>query len=92
MGRCPWYELTKDNDLPDFIASEDFNLFGFLEDARYPTNNHIALKAGDIVICDLDMLYVKGDPDYEVGILDDIIANYLLAQKMKPLKEDGLEY
>lgn len=85
-------ELTKDNDLPDFIASEDFNLFGFLEDARYPTNNHIALKAGDIVICDLDMLYVKGDPDYEVGILDDIIANYLLAQKMKPLKEDGLEY
>lgn len=68
--------LTKDNEVPDFIQSSDFNIFGFLEDERYPTNNHVALKKGDIVICDLDMLYVKGDPDYQEGYLDDIIEDY----------------
>lgn len=83
--------LTKDNDLPDFIASKDFNLFGFLEDERFPTNNHKALKAGDIVICDLYMLYAKGDPEYKVGMLDDVIKRYLHSQKVKKA-QDGVEH
>ena len=73
--------LLKDNDIPDFIKSDDFNIFGFLEDSNYPTDKHTSLKAGDIVVCDLDMLYVKGDPSYEKGILDDIIEDYVIFQK-----------
>lgn len=73
--------LEKDNLLPDYIASNDFNVFGFLEHSRYPTNNHKALKKGDIVVCDLDMLYVKGDPNYQIGILDDIIFDYIEEQE-----------
>ena len=73
-------ELLEDNVLPDYIREEskDFNLFGFLKDSRFPTNEHKVLKKGDIVICDLDMLYAKDDPDYEDGLLDDVIMNYLL--------------
>lgn len=81
--------LLKDNDLPDFIASKEFNVFGFLEDSRYPTDNHKPLKAGDIVVCDLDMLYVKGDPDYQLGDVDDIIDAYLMSQRIMGL---GSEY
>lgn len=88
--------LTSDNVLPDFIASEEFNVFGFLEDERYPTNNHKALKAGDIVICDLDLLFAIDDPDYRLGYVDDVIASYLLQNNDKKdfvenFSEDGRE-
>ncbi len=78
-------ELLEDNVLPDYIReeSEDFNLFGFLKDQRFPTNEHKVLKKGDIVICDLDMLYAKDDPDYEDGLLDDVIEMYLLSKTKK---------
>lgn len=89
--------LTKDNDLPDFIKSKEFNLFGFLEDSRFPTNNHQALKKGDIVICDLDMLYTMEDPSYQEGLLDDIIDSYLsskrrLAKRNSKPDEEGFEH
>lgn len=88
--------LTKDNDLPDFIKSKEFNLFGFLEDSRFPTNNHKALKKGDIVICDLDMLYTMDDPSYKKGLLDDVIENYLRSKnqvpKSAPKPEEGFEH
>jgi len=77
--------LKKDNDLPKFIKSKEFNMFGFLEDSKFPTNNHIALKAGDIVVCDLDMLYAKGDPDCHFGDLDDIVEDYIDEQKIRRL-------
>lgn len=73
-------ELLSDNVLPDFIKSEDFNLFGFLEHPDYPTNNHRVLKKGEIVICDLDMLYVKGDPELKMGFQDEIITKYLISK------------
>lgn len=76
--------LKKDNDLPEFIKSKEFNLFGFLQDDRFPTNNHIALKTGDIVVCDLDMLYTKEDPDCHFGDLDDVIEDYLMERITKP--------
>lgn len=75
--------LKKDNELPDFIASKEFNVFGFLEDARFPTTEHKALKKGDIVICDLDMLYAKGDPNYEEGNPAPIIKKYIKKNKEK---------
>ena len=75
--------LKKDNNLPDYIASDEFNVFGFLEDSRFPTNNHTALKAGDIVVCDLDMLYAKDDPDCHYGDLDDIVETYVMMQEMR---------
>lgn len=73
--------LKKDNLLPDYIASDEFNVLGFLEHPRYPTNKHKALKKGEIVVCDLDMLYVKGDPNYQRGIFDDIIFDYIEEQR-----------
>lgn len=72
--------LEKDNNLPDYIASEEFNVLGFLEDSKFPTNKHIALKKGDIVICDLDMLYSKDDPYISYGDIDDIIESYIARQ------------
>lgn len=82
-------ELTKDNIVPEFVRSEEFNIFGFLENENYPTNNHKVLKKGDIVICDLDMLYLKDDPDYEEGIMSDVIKNYL---KQKNNKNKEIEF
>lgn len=80
--------LREDNDLPDFIKkSPNFNVFGFLDDDNFPTEKHVPLKKGDIVICDLDYLYVKGDPNYSVGIPDDIILDYISRQK----KEKGVD-
>lgn len=72
--------LQKDNNLPDYITSDEFNVLGFLEDCNFPTNNHIALKKGDIVICDLDMLYSKDDPFISYGDIDDIIESYIARQ------------
>ena len=80
--------LTKDNVVPDFVQSEDFNLFGFLEDERFPTKNHRALKKGDIVICDLDMLYPKDDPNYQEGKQDPIIKSYIKNQRARKLPEE----
>lgn len=80
--------LKKDNDLPDYIESEEFNVFGFLEDSRFPTNKHTALKAGDIVVCDLDMLYAKDDPDCQFGDLDDIVETYVM---MKQMRRDAID-
>ncbi len=80
--------LTKDNEIPDFIKSNNFNVFGFLDDDRVLSENHVALKKGDIVICDLDMLYVKGDPDYREGVLDEVIESYIFEKKNKLQKEE----
>ncbi len=80
--------LTKDNELPDFIASKEFNVMGFLEDDRFPTNNHIVLKKGDIVICDLDMLYAKNDPNRDIGIMDPIIEKYLDSKEREKYHEE----
>lgn len=88
-------ELLEDNVLPDYIRkeSEDFNLFGFLKDSRFPTNEHKVLKKGDIVICDLDMLYAKDDPDYEDGLLDDVIKEYLERKNYeKDLEDDDFSH
>lgn len=83
--------LREDNNLPDFIRnSPDFNVFGFLEDAEFPTNEHKVLKKGDIVICDLDYLYAKDDPDYSEGMPDDIIEAYLISKRRKD-KGEGRE-
>lgn len=84
--------LKEDNVLPDFIKSKDFNIFGFLDDERFPTNNHKPLKKGDIVISDLDFLYAMDDPDYEVGVLDDVIKEYIKDKYMKKFSEDEIEY
>lgn len=75
--------LLSDNTLPDFIKSEDFNLFGFMKDDRFPTNNHKALKRGDIVICDLGFLFAKGDPNYTEGRMDLIIRKYILKKSIE---------
>lgn len=88
--------LTKDNDLPDFIKSKQFNVFGFLEDSRFPTDNHKALKKGDIVVCDLDMLYAMDDPTYQEGLLDDVIESYLDSKRKlsipEPKSQEGFEH
>lgn len=81
-------ELLSDNILPDFIKSEDFNLFGFLEDERFPTIKHRPLKKGDLVVCDLDMLYLKDDPDIQIGLQDDVILQY---QKSKTKEAEAKE-
>ena len=75
--------LLSDNTLPDFIRSADFNLFGFLKDDRFPTNNHKPLKKGDIVICDLGFLFAKGDPNYTEGRMDLIISKYILKKSIE---------
>ena len=80
--------LKEDNVIPEYIKSEEFNIFGFLENEKYPTNNHKVLKKGDIVICDLDMLYLKDDPDFEDGIKDDIVIKYIRLQKNKSRERD----
>ncbi len=80
--------LTKDNEIPDFIKGDDFGILGFLNDERFPTNNHTVLKKGDIVICDLDMLYTKDDPNYEKGYMDEIIETYLKDKKREKLLEE----
>lgn len=79
--------LESDNVLPDFIKSSQFNLFGFLEDDRFPTNNHKALKKGDLVVCDLDMLYAVDDPEYQEGLLDEVIEKYLYSKKVRQQEE-----
>lgn len=81
-------ELLSDNILPDFIKSEDFNLFGFLEDEKFSTTNHKPLKKGDLVVCDLDMLYLRDDPDMQIGLQDKIILNY---QKSKAKETETIE-
>ena len=90
-------ELLEDNDLPDYNRGKDFNLYGFLEDSRYPTEHHQALKKGDIVICDLDNLYLKDDPILEfmyIGNPDPIITDYINSkedEKQKKLELDERE-
>lgn len=86
-------ELISDNVVPDFIKSKDFNLFGFLKHPDYPTNNHEVLKAGDIIICDLDMVYLKDDPEIKIGLLDDKIKEYRNNKKktIESEKEDNRE-
>lgn len=83
--------LRKDNILPDYIASDEFNVLGFLEHPRYPTNKHKVLKKGDIVVCDLDMLYVKGDPNYQRGIFDDVIYDYIDEQERNGIFARNME-
>lgn len=84
--------LLQDNELPDFVRSEDFNLFGFLEDERFPTKNHKALKAGELVICDLDCLYAIDDPDCGHKDPDQIIIEYIESKKQveEPGSGDGI--
>ena len=84
--------LLQDNELPDFVRSEDFNLFGFLEDERFPTKNHKALKAGELVICDLDCLYAIDDPDCEHKDPDKVIIEYIESKKQveEPGSDDGI--
>ena len=84
--------LTKDNEIPDFVQSEDFNLFGFLKDERFPTKKHKALKKGDIVICDLDMLYTLDEQTYLSGDPDYIISRYLMLKKNKNGHEEPDEH
>lgn len=69
--------LLSDNTLPDFIKSEDFNLFGFIKDEKFPTTNHKVLKKGEVVICDLYFLFAKEDPNYIEGSLDPVILDYI---------------
>ena len=83
--------LKKDNLLPDYIASDEFNVMGFLEHPRFPTNNHKTLKKGEIVVCDLDMLYVKGDPNYQRGIFDDVIYDYIDEQEKNGIYARSME-
>lgn len=83
--------LKKDNILPDYIASDEFNVMGFLEHPRFPTNKHKPLKKGDIVVCDLDMLYVKGDPNYQRGIFDDVVYNYIDEQERNGIYARSME-
>lgn len=77
--------LKKDNDLPEYIKGENFNLFGYIEDEKNPLtkDKYKALKKGDYVICDLDYLFLENDPEKSVGILDDIVTYYLIAQDSK---------
>lgn len=75
--------LLEDNNVPDFIKSADFNIFGFLEDERFPTNNHKALKKGDLVICDLHFLYTDDDPNFVIGDIDPVIEEYLIKKDLK---------
>lgn len=84
--------LLQDNKLPDFVRSEDFNLFGFLEDERFPTKNHKALKAGELVICDLDCLYTINDPNGEHKNPDQVIIEYIESKKQveEPGSDDGI--
>ncbi len=80
--------LREDNELPDFIKnSPDFNVFGFLEDSEFPTTEHKILKKGDIVVCDLDYLYTKDDPNYAEGLPDDVIRAYVLSKRKKDEEE-----
>ena len=81
--------LLSDNVLPDFIKSEDFNLFGFMKDEKFPTTNHKVLKKGEVVICDLYFLFAKGDPNYKEGCLDQVILDYI---NKKDRLEDKREY
>ena len=73
--------LLKDNNLPDFIASKEFNVFGFSKDPRFPTNEHQALPAGSIIITDLDFIYAQDDPNRKVGNPALIIRNYWKAKR-----------
>lgn len=85
--------LLRDNELPDYIKSKNFNVFGFVEDARFPTTEHKALKKGEIVICDLDMIYAKDDKNIKHGPIDKVIADYIKSgenvKKTKRKADDG---
>ena len=72
-------ELLEDNTLPEYNLGKNFNLYSFLEDDRYPTDNHTVLKKGDIVICDLNHLYTKDNPlaELRIGMPDKVIEDYL---------------
>ena len=82
-------ELIEDNNLPDYNVGENFNLYGFLKDSKFPTTQHKPLKKGDIVICDLDNLYAKDDPLSQIciGMPDDIIIRYREEQEEKEYKK-----
>lgn len=76
-------ELLEDNDLPDYNIGPNFNLYGFLEDDRFPTTEHKVLKKGDIVICDLNNLYAIDDPiaEFRIGMPDKVIRDYLIEKE-----------
>ena len=82
-------ELLEDNNLPEYNLGENFNLYGFLEDDRYPTTNHTVLKKGDIVICDLNNLYAIDDPvaQLRIGMPDKIVVDYMDEQESKARKK-----
>jgi len=82
--------LLKDNVLPDYIASEDFNVFGFSNDSNFPTTNHTVLPAGTIVIIDLDLIYALNDPSRKEVNSAPIIKEYLRNKKEREKANDEL--
>lgn len=84
--RANLVELLEDNNLPDYIKSENFNLLGFLDDERYPTTEHNVLKKGEIVISDLDMLYPDNQDFVGYGPIPRILREYI-HQKDKKTKD-----
>lgn len=82
--------LLKDNNLPDFIASKEFNVFGFLKDSRFPTTEHKVLPAGSIVVIDLDFIYAQEDPNRKTGAPSRIIRRYWKEQDRKKEKNRNM--
>lgn len=71
------------NEVPDFILSKEFNVFGFLEDSRFPTTNHKVLPAGSLLVADLDYIYPIDDPNRIIGCPAKIIWEHWEKQKVQ---------
>jgi len=75
--------ILKPNKVPNFIVSKDFNVFGFIEDSRFPTTNHKELPVGSLLIGDLDYIYPIDDPNRTIGNPARVIREYWDDQRVK---------
>lgn len=53
--------LKKDNNLPDWVIKNDHTMFGFMDNKQ----EHKVLKKGEVVICDLDSIYLKKETQHK---------------------------
>ena len=76
--------LKKDNELPSYIRQKDDTKFGFQEDE----DKHIALKKGELAVCDLDYIYHKDERDYQEGKYQKKSDQFVIEHEKKLIEQE----
>lgn len=67
--------LKRANRIPTSV--EDLVSVGFIENPRYPISSIKQMKSGDIILFDLDLLYLLSNPNRQIVECDEVVKKYL---------------